>query len=429
MKRRAMRRRDFLRGAAVGAGAGILATGASASRGRPVLPSERVRLGFIGVGGRGTRLLEIFLDLAGVDVVGVCDVNEAHARRARRKAGERTETFGDFRRLLERQDIDAVVVATTGHWHCIPAIQACAAGKDVYVEKPLSISPAEGRAVVETARRHRRVAAIGTQQRSMPHYRDAVEYIRSGKLGAVHMAETFNLERAPRGGFGTPPDGTPPVGLDWDFWLGPAPAVPFNSARLAGHFFFWDTGGGWPSDWGVHHYDVVHWAMGAKGPLSVSMSGGKYHFTDCTEMPDTVEACFEYPGFLVVYRLRWSNAQSLHGLRYGNIFYGTEGTMILNRSGWRVFREGETRPVVQRPGSRGDGPHQSNFIECVRTRAAPAADIETGHRSSLPGELANLAFRLGRKLRWDPSKEEFVGDPEANRWLMRPLRAPWSIES
>jgi predicted dehydrogenase len=432
MRTRKVTRRGFLRQAAAGALGGQLASSgplaAAPAMARSRHASERLGLGFIGVGGRGTHLLEVFQRFGDVDVVGVCDVKVSARERAKKAAGGAVEAFSDFRELLERRDVDAVVIATNGHWHCLPAIHACAAGKDVYVEKPLSLCPREGREVVEAARRHDRIVAIGTQQRSMTHYAEAVEHVREGKLGKVVLAETFNLEHAEPSRFGSPPDGDPPADIDWDLWLGPAPQVPYNPARVAGHYFFWDYGGGWQSDWAVHLNDVVHWAMGVDTPLSVSASGGKYHVTDCTEAPDTLEVTFEYPGFLLAYRLRWHNTQSLHGMTYGNIFYGTEGTMFLDRSGWRVYRDKESVPCVQRPGSPGDGPHQRNFVDCVRSRKSPVAEIETGHRSSVPGEIANIAFRLGRKLRWDGEREEFTGDVEANRWLLRPFRSPWTMQ-
>ncbi len=356
----------------------------------------KIGLGFIGVGGRGTNLLEIFSRFPDVQVVGVCDVRKSARENAKRIAGGKAEVYGDYRKLLDRRDVDAVVIATNGHWHPLPAIHACQAGKDVYVEKPLSLTPQEGRAVVDAARAHRRVAALGTQQRSSLHYAEAVQYIRSGKLGRVALVETLNAEHSPPERFGNPPDCEPPADLDWDTWLGPARKVPYHPARAAGHYFFWDYGGGWQSDWAVHHHDIVHWAMGADAPLAVAASGGKYFLSDCTEMPDTLEACFEYPGFLSVYRLTWSNARPREGLSYGNIFYGSQGTLVLNRSGWRVFADNETRPSLERPGAAGDVAHQRNFLDCVRTRSQPNADIETGHRSSSPSS--------GRRGASDPPK-------------------------
>jgi predicted dehydrogenase len=243
----------------------------------------------------------------------------------------------------------------------------------------------------------------------------------------VALVETLNAEHSPPERFGNPPDCEPPADLDWDTWLGPARKVPYNPARVAGHYFFWDYGGGWQSDWAVHHHDIVHWAMGADAPIAVAASGGKYFLTDCTEMPDTLEACFEYPGFLSVYRLTWSNARPREGLNYGNIFYGSQGTLVLNRSGWRVFADNETRPSLERPGAAGDVAHQRNFLDCVRTRSQPNADIETGHRSSIPGEIANIAFRLGRRLVWDGARETFPADHEARAMLLREYRAPWTL--
>jgi len=429
-------RRDFvkrLRAAAVATG--LMSPGLNAaSYGQITGANDRIHLGLIGCGGRGQDVMRQFLEL-GVTVTAVCDPDQRHMEEARKLAGDNAETIRDFRKLLERKEIDAVIVATPDHWHALPTILACEAGKDVYVEKPLAYSVSEGRAMVKAAQRSGRIVQIGTQQRSGEHYHRAVQMIQKGDLGKISRARIWNVWNNTLGGgggrwgsIGNPPDSEPPAGVDYDFWLGPAPKRPFNPNRFHWNYvYFWDYAGGMMTGWGVHHVDVVHWALGQDAPLAVSAAGGKFVLTDARETPDTLDAFFEYPGFTMQASFYHANARPIEGRDYGIAFYGTQGTMLLTREGFEVWPEGDQTQAIRSDGSPLDGPFQRQFLECMRSRRKPFADVETGHRSTIPVLLANMAYKTGRKLKWDSGNERFIGDPEADQYLQREYRKPWHV--
>ena len=279
-------------------GAAVTATGAK-SRQRSG-PNDRIRVGCIGVGGMGRLNQRDFQRMPEVDVVAVCDVWDHNRDRAVENTGGKATPYKDFRELLDRQDVDVVVIATPDHWHAPILIAACEAGKDVYVEKPLSHTLQEGRKMVEAARRHHRVVQMGTQQRSGAHYQEAVDLIRSGKLGKVTRVHCWNYENETPAGIGNFPPGYVPDGLDWDMYLGPAPRVPFQANRFIYNFrWFWDYSGGKATDWGTHHLDIVQWAMNVKGPRTAYAAGQKRVVQDDRETPDTLEIIFEYPEFIL----------------------------------------------------------------------------------------------------------------------------------
>ena len=429
-------RRDFvkrLRAAAVATG--LMSPGLNAARyGQITGANDRIHLGLIGCGGRGQDVMRQFLEL-GVTVTAVCDPDQRHMEEERKLAGDNAETIRDFRKLLERKEIDAVIVATPDHWHALPTILACEAGKDVYVEKPLAYSVSEGRAMVKAAQRSGRIVQIGTQQRSGEHYHRAVQMIQKGDLGKISRARIWNVWNNTLGGgggrwgsIGNPPDSEPPAGVDYDFWLGPAPKRPFNPNRFHWNYvYFWDYAGGMMTGWGVHHVDVVHWALGQDAPLAVSAAGGKFVLTDARETPDTLDAFFEYPGFTMQASFYHANARPIEGRDYGIAFYGTQGTMLLTREGFEVWPEGDQTQAIRSDGSPLDGPFQGQFLECMRSRRKPFADVETGHRSTIPVLLANMAYKTGRKLKWDSGNERFIGDPEADQYLQREYRKPWHL--
>jgi predicted dehydrogenase len=427
-------RRGFLGAAAATAGAWVEARTYGAAPGA----NEAVRLGLIGCGGRGRQVMGNFLPLAGVRVVAVCDVHSGRRAQAREQAcrpgGSRVLTYHDYRELLANRDIDAVIVATNGHWHALPTIDACRAGKDVYVEKPLATSIAEGRACVRAARRHNRIVQIGTQQRSWEHYQRAVEIIRSGRLGEVSEVKVWDYENQSPG-FGSPRDSAPPPELDWEFWLGPAPRVPYNPNRYTHHYWFFDYGGAWQLDWAVHHYDIVHWAMGVRCPTTAIASGGKLAFAnDNRQWPDTFSGVLEYGpgpvarrGFLLQYDFRVGCRAGARS--HAKAFYGTDASMILDRGGYTITAElrGGRRVVDQTVGGSAEN-HAEVFLRNVRNRRRPSADVEEGHYSSNPGHLLNIAWRVGRKIRWDAEREQVLNDPEANALVSRQYRAPWRLE-
>ncbi|MPY89387.1 MAG: gfo/Idh/MocA family oxidoreductase [Luteitalea sp.] len=423
--------------------------------------NDRIRLGFIGVGGMGRGHLNNFMQISEAEVVVVCDVWDFARNRARKMTEPQprgpAETESDFRRILDRKDIDAVVVATPDHWHALPTIMACEAGKDVYVEKPISHNIVEGRQMVDAARTHKRIVQVGTQQRSGLHFQEAVDMVREGKIGKVTRARTWNYGNASPRGIGSPPDGAPPAGLDWDFWLGPAPQVAFNPNRFIGSFrWFWDYAGGMMTDWGVHLLDIVQWAMNVDAPSAITAAGGKFVLEDNRETPDTLEVLFEYPEFVATYSNRFTNGYTPDGHGYGIVFYGTDGTLFVDRQGYDLYPElGETTedpepayvrlqetgqpswsssrtvdvgrsPRMSAPGSDQNEPHIESFLECMRTRKLPISDIEIGHRSTSTCLLGNIAYRTGHKIAWDAKSEQISDDPEASKLLSRENRSRWT---
>ena len=426
-------RREFLgtgaaAASAVWAGGRPYAAGAEASPG----PGETVNVGLIGCGGQGRYDMSLFMSVPGVRIVAVCDVHETRVQEARKQAGgEKVLTCRDHRKLLQSKDVHAVIVATTGHWHVLPTIDACRAGKDVYVEKPLGTSIGEGRAAVEAARKHDRIVQIGTQQHSWEHYARAAELIGKGRLGEITEVKVWDMDyHYP--GFGNPPDSEPPKELDWDSWLGPSPKVPYNTNRYLHHYWFFDYGGGWQLDWAVHHYDVVHWAMGVTEPIAATALGGKYGFKDDnTQWPDTFSAILEYgpgpvakKGFLLQYTYRGCCRREQRS--HGKIFFGSEASMILDRGGFTITPEqgkGKPESFVAGPPK-----HHEVFIDCVRAHKKPPADVECGHHASNPGHLMNIAWRVGRRIRWDGQKEQVLDDPEANALVTKKYREPWKLE-
>lgn len=441
-----MKRRRFLGQAATTAG--LLAASS-----RALGANERARVALIGCGGRGLTVAKLMAAVPGVSFVAACDVYAPNAAKVKEWAGPGCVAYGDFRRALDRTDVDAVVVATPDHWHAIPTVLACQAGKDVYVEKPLGHNIQEGRAMVSAARRHGRVVQTGMQHRSMPHYAEAQRIIQSGELGAVRFVRLWNYVNLTPNGIGKKADEAPPEGLDWDFYLGPAPKVPYNRNRFLGTFrWFWDYAGGFITDWGTHRFDTVHQIMGADAPRSVTAVGGRFELHDGAETPDTLQVTYEYPGFILSYEAIQMNGQGLGGRTpgrkayrargqydrpHGEAYYGTNGTLIADRLGFEVVPELEPAGLAPPTGLRmarrdlaGDDRtdlHVANFIDCVRSRRPPAADVEIGHRSTIVSHLGNIAYRTGRKLRWDADREEITGDAEASALLGRQARAAWSL--
>jgi len=432
-------RRDFVKTLALGAGT-ALATSAK-SYARTPGANDRLGIGMIGLGQMARGHLENLLAEPGAEVRALCDVYEPNLGWAAAKAPE-AKTYADFREVLGRDDIDAVVIATPDHWHALPTVMACDAGKDVYVEKPTSVAIAEGRRMVEAGRRNNRVVQVGTQQRSAPHFKYAVQLVRNGTLGDITFVRTWNYGNALPDGIGNPPDGTPPKGLDWDMWLGPAPKVPYNENRFgvlldddleyqrwATFRWFWDYAGGMMTDWGVHLLDIVQWALDVDAPETVSTMGGKLVLKDNRQAPDTLQATFRYPSFVCTYENREANGHPLDGHGYGILFHGTEATMFLDRGGFQIFPEGKDEGVPMQAQSlpESHARHMRNFLDCVKSRQTPVSDIEVGHRSTSTAILANIAYRTGHQLTWDRETETISGDAEASKLLDLAYRAPWKL--
>jgi len=451
-----MKRRRFIQGAAGTA----LASAAALSGGRILGANERVNVALIGCGGRGRSDADLLRQNPDVKIVAVCDVYEPHSAAAQAGAGAGCQVYSDFRRLLERKDIDAVLIATPDHWHAAITVLACQAGKDVYVEKPLAHSIREGRKMVEAARRYKRVVQTGTQHRSAPHIRRAAEIAQSGEIGPIHFVRVWNYLNMSPDGIGQAADSEPPPRLDWDFYLGPAPKVPFNKNRfLVSYRWFWDYAGGMATDYGTHRFDSVHQIMGAEAPRSAAATGGRYELKDGGETPDVVQITYEYPNFVLSYEASMLNDHGCGGRTpgknyyltrtaddrpHGMAFYGTKGSLFVDRVGLEVYPEpkGESGPGAVASASGPEGfrtervdiagadateLHLKNFIDCVRTRQKPVADVEIGHRSTTVPHLGNIAFKTGHKIHWDAEREEIVGDREAAALLDRSARKPWDF--
>ncbi|HEY8502985.1 MAG TPA: Gfo/Idh/MocA family oxidoreductase [Gemmataceae bacterium] len=437
-------RRQFLGTAAAG-----LAAPLAFAQGKKVAANEKVTVALIGCGGMGRANLRDFVRLPDFEVVALCDPDPRQIENAAndlKQAGRRTDklqTEKDFRKVLERKDLDCVIVGTPDHWHAYVLIAACASGKDVYCEKPLSHNIVEGRKMVEAARRHKRVVQIGTQQRSGRHFQDAVKYVQSGKLGPVSVCRTWITNRDRRGA-GSPPDGEPPAGVDYDLWLGPAPKRPFNPARFHHDFrWWWDYGNGLCNDWGVHLNDIILWGMKVSAPLSVFACGGKHDVEDISDTPDVLDVHYEYPGFTHVYTVRRGDTLfGFHGKSHGMEFEGADGTLTLDRGGWFVTPRGEKAAAEKHGGSEQHFAHVQNFLHCLRNRGErPASEIEDMHRATTTCHLANISYKVKRRIWWDPVGErcyrgydpaagKFVmEDAEANALLLREPRKPWSLEA
>jgi predicted dehydrogenase len=396
--------------------------------------NDQIRLGVIGCGGRGRDVLGVFLTHPEVDCPVACDVDDAMLAKTvelvEQKRGKRPETVKDFRRVIDRKDIDAVLVATPDHWHALPTVYACQAGKDVYVEKPLATSVDEGRAMLEAAKRHQRVAQMGTQWRSGEHWKEAVELVRSGKLGKVGLARAWAYHDW-LGNIGNPPDGEPPAGVDYDMWLGPAPRRPFNPSRFHFNFrWFWDYAGGLMTDWGVHQINIILWAMGLAHPKTVSATGGKYALTDNSETPDTQVAVYEFPNYTMVWEHKVGVGVGLNGRPWGISFTGSEGTLILTNREWEVIAEPKKKSLESKKFLFSEDerlPHVRNFLDCVRSRQQPNENLEIGHSVSAIAHLGNIALRSGRRILWDAESERIAGDPEADRLVGVTYRQPWSL--
>lgn len=412
-------------------GAAVLPAGSPLqSFSKRVGPNDMVRVGVIGTGGRGRGVMKVFLKNPEVSLPVICDVNQLASRKANREIlNGRAEIVEDYRRILDRKDIDAVLIATPDHWHAIPTIHACQAGKDVYVEKPMSYCIAEGRRMAEAARKYSRVVQAGTQQLSGPHYIEATNLVQSGKIGKVTHVCTWNVSnRLPGDGF--PPDEQPPETLNWDFWLGPAPIIPYNRVRASPYFrMFWDYSGGTLTDWGTHHVGSVHHVMGEDHPLSAVAMGGKFAINDIWQTPDTLHVLWEYAGgWTLEFALRQTNSYSPYHSGYGIVFYGADATLYLDRSGYELIPEKKRniQPIATgQPRVNNFLPqvidvlHVRNFLDCMRTRRRPNADVEIGHRATLVPHLGNIALRTGRKITWNAERETIVGDPAAAALLTR----------
>jgi len=447
---RSLSRRQFLKAAgqgSLGVAAGLALPNIFLNRTKAATgqnPSELIRVGFIGTGGQGMSNLRALMKNA----VAVCDVDKNHlenARRAVEKAtGRNPAVYSDYRRLLEDKSIDAVCISTPDHWHALPAIHACEAGKDVYVEKPLTLTIHEGRVMRAIARRTGRVLQTGSQQRSDTRFRRAVELVRNGRLGRIKRVLVgltgVNWTNEP-----PVPDSEPPPELDYDFWLGPAPWRPYNKHRVHYYFrFFWDYSGGQMTNWGAHHLDIAQWGLGMDGSGPVEIRGtGEYDPEKRFEVPVAFSVTYRYANGVVV-ECRSPRAEIkdllpgrekearfiLNGKDEftGCIFEGEKGLLYINRGALATWPE----EILEEPIGDKDlrvyesRNHHQNWLDCIRTRNLPICDVEVGHRSATVCHLGNIAIRSGKVIRWDPDTERIL-DAELAHWVSKPYRPPWKL--
>ena len=436
-------RRQFLSSAA------SAATLTALSQSRVLGANDRVRLGFIGVGNRGDQLLDAFLEHGDTEIAAVCDLRQDYMDFAASKSRGAPVQFSDYRRLIESSDIDAVVIATPDHWHALMTIDACEGGKDVYVEKPLSLTVVEGRKMVEAVRRNRRVSQVGIHRRSSPVCQEAVGLIREGEIGHVsHASTTMTRNEAPIG-IGHPADSAPPPDLDWEMWLGPAPKVPYNVNRTLYKFrWFWDYSGGQVTNFGAHGADMIQWALDRIAPKAVTAMGGRYVVEDNREIPDTATILWEYEGGTLA-NFTQINGNGADPTRSFVEFRGTKGTAYVDGNAYEIVPEkvrreqlaaysplrrgrgrGETETLAQPrrvKGSSDTAFHARNFLDCVKSRKRCNCDIEIGHRSTSATLIANIALRTRSFLEWDAAAERFTNNEEANNHLHYEYRSPWKL--
>ncbi|HZN67130.1 MAG TPA: Gfo/Idh/MocA family oxidoreductase [Tepidisphaeraceae bacterium] len=460
---RSVSRRSFVRSsAAAGCALGIAGFASTARSAQRVAgANERVNVGLIGFGLIGRIHARSFLAQPDVNLMALSEVYAPRMGAGTELIGSSAKRYPDFRKMLDDKDVDAVVVATPDHWHALQTMMACAAGKDVYVEKPLTLVVREGRWMLDVARRHKRVVQVGTQNRSGPTFQKAKEFINQGRLGSIVSVQN-NYFRNVAPGFGNPPDGEPPKELNWDLWLGPAPMRRYNPNRAIYHFrWFWDYSGGQMTNLGQHSLDLVHWITGVKGASSVYSTGGRTFLKDNCEVPDTQTAIHEYPGFTVVTQYREASAGTGGQGMGGLMFHGTKGTMPMSRKGFELLADPKVDPVNTVAAILGGHPvggpqkvqeaegdawteptkdesgdpaedykrHARNFVDCVKSRKTPLSDLESGHQIATACHLANISLRTGQKLDWDVEKEQLKGgDKRAAEMLERPYRQPWDKE-
>ena len=420
-----MHRRTFLEAAA-----------GTAFAGRAAAASDTVNVAVIGIRGQGRGLAASFAAMPDVAVRHLCDIDprvyERCAKEVEAKAGRRPPHAADLRRVLDDKSVDAVVIATPDHWHAPATILACDAGKDVYVEKPASHNLREGRLMVEAARRNRRIVQLGTQSRSRPSAIRAIELVRSGKIGRVLAAKAWNAQL--RDNIGHKEDSPAPSGVDYDTWVGPAPFLAFNENRF--HYtwhWHWNFGTGDMGNDGVHQLDIARWALGVDRPVEVSGMGRKLFFDDDQQTPDTMNITFNFSGKILIFEMRIWNPYGLEGQDNGVAVYGSTGVIHIGRWngrwGYKVFDEKGGLAIDESRHETGaeDSNHVRNFLDCVKSRKAPNAEIETGHASTTLCHLGNIVARTGRNLKFDPASERVAADEEAGRLLRREYRRHWAV--
>jgi predicted dehydrogenase len=449
-------RRKFVGGAAISTAATALTARAYS---QVAGANDRVNIGILGFGLIGRIHGRSF---AGLKEARIAAVSDAYKPRmeACKEIEPNVKTFADFRKLLESKDVDAVIVATPDHWHALQTMMACAAGKDVYVEKPTHLFVREGEWMQKVASKHKRVVQVGTQQRSAPHYQKAKELLRNGAIGDIASVQC-DFFRNVMPGIGNPSDGDSPTDFDWDMHLGPAPARRYNPNRSIYHFrWFWDTAGGQMTNLGHHSLDIVHWIFDIQGPKTVASQGGRWFLKDNGETPDTQNAIIEYDKFPAIVQFREAAGGGGESSMGSLVFIGTKGTMKLGRDGFEILPDkrespqnifaaiigghpvGGPQPMDEPKGLKwcsamsdksGNATqqyslHAQNFIDCIKSRKTPNSDLESSHWVSTTCHLANISLKTGRKLTWGAAANDILADKEASAMLERTYREPWAKE-
>lgn len=438
-------RRKFLRTTAKLATATTLAGGLPqllhATNKRRIAPSDQVNLALIGCKNRGFHVLSQHLALEGVNCVAMCDVDQevlsGRAKDLSEKFGQTPTLYSDFRKLLEQQDIDAVIIGTPDHWHCLQAIYAMEAGKDVYVEKPLTNSIGESQLIVKAARRYNRLVQVGQQQRSGQIWNDIMKLMKSGKLGEIHTTKiwaNFNYGLGPN----RQPDTPVPPGLDYELWLGPAPARPYNQARSHGVWrHFWDYGGGLMTDFGAHLIDMALWVKDITSPPETVLAYGvRLEKPELAkETYDTMSVVYPFKDYTIQWESVAGKQTGPYGRNYGLAFLGEKGTIVADRGGWQLLPEWDSDAKAEKAPAftsekynSGHDLHARNFLECLKSRQQPVCTPEIGCNVAMYANMANIAVRTQEyKLEWDASKNRFKNSRAANELIIPEYRKPWSL--
>jgi predicted dehydrogenase len=418
------------------AGGGLLATSlnnqAFAIFKNRIAPSDQLNVGLIGVNGMGWANLTAALKVPGVNVIALCDVDKNVLDRRMGDLSKlnvdasKVKTYGDYRSLLDNKDIDAVIIATPDHWHALIMMDACAAGKDVYVEKPVGNSIEECRAMVHAQQRYSKAVQAGQWQRSQQHFQDAVEFAQSGQLGNIRTVKVWCYQGWMKPG-PVVPDTAPPAGVDYKMWLGPAPTRPFNASRYHFNFrWFWDYAGGLMTDWGVHLLDYGLLGMKSPVPKSVSALGGRFAYPDLyEETPDTLITLFEFEGF----NMLWDSALGIdngsYGRDHGIAYVGNNGTLVVDRNGWEVIEEKQgknkvSKPLIK-PSDNGLDKHMVNFVDVVKSRKMEdlRCPIQAAAHVATVAQMGNIAYRSGKKLNWDSAKGRFTDEAINKEYFMK----------
>ena len=432
-------RRAFTQATAATALSVAAATRPAARAANIVGANDRIRLGFIGVANRGGQLIDGFTAHKDIEVVAVCDVDTQTLAKARDKVGGRAETYEDFRHVIDRDDIDAIVIATPDHWHAIQTITACESGKDVYVEKPLSITIHEGRRIVAAARRNDRIVQLGTHRRSSDLYQGLVARTMANEFGKICVSRAYRISNMSPDGIGRERPSAPPSHLNWDLWLGPRPERAYQNNIAPYKFRWWQQYSSQMGNWGVHYLDAIRWCTGELAPSAVCAMGGRFAVNDDRTVPDTMEVTFEFPsGRLAVFGQYEASGNPI--FPYGEIeMRGTQGTVYVGTKGYQViperggqFQSRAPRMKPEEVTSDGDNAsltalHARNFLDCMRSREKPNADVEIGHRSTSLSLMANISLQVGQRLEWDAKHERFTNNDAANELLHYEYRAPWKL--